>query len=153
MYFSIFDTYNTSKEERRRRHLTVVLLAIAVSWALWCVVSIPYYKDFSGFALLSEVGVDLAEHIVETTVLIELSLLFCAAVVRIFWKQEKSFIRMLLMVLIVALFNILCAYGVAVFYRTVYPENTTVFWRVFYTDSAMTSVLSTACLISTADEV
>ena len=148
MYFSIFDTYNTSKEERRHRHLTVVLLAIAVSWALWCVVSIPYYKDFSGLALLGEVGVDLAEHIVETTVLIELSLLFCAAVVRIFWKQEKSFIRMLMMVLIVALFNILCAYGVAAFYRAVYPENTTVFWRVFYTDSAMTSVLSTTCLIS-----
>lgn len=148
MYFSIFDTYNTSKEERRRRHLTVVLLAIVVSWALWCVVSIPYYKDFIGLALLGEVGVDLAEHIVETTVLIELSLLFCAAVVRIFWKQEKSFVRMLLMVLLVALCNILCAYGVAAFYRAVYPENTTVFWRVFYTDSAMTSVLSTACPIS-----
>ena len=148
MYFSIFDTYNTSKEERRRRHLTVVLLAIAVSWALWCVVSIPYYKSLNGLALLKELGVDLAEHIVETTVLIELSLLFCAAVARIFWKQEKTFVRMLLMVLIVALFNVLCAYGVAVFYRAVYPENTTLFWRVFYTDSAMTSVLSTACLIS-----
>ena len=148
MYFSIFDTYNTTKEERRHRHLTVVLLAIAVSWALWCVVSIPYYKDFSGLALLGEVGVDLAEHMIETTVLIELSLLFCAAVARIFWKQEKTFVRMLLMVLIVALFNVLCAYGVAAFYRAVYPENTTVFWRVFYTDSAMTSVLSTACLIS-----
>lgn len=126
----------------------VVLLAIAVSWLLWCVVSIPYYADFSGWALIGEMGVDFAEHLVETTVLIELSLLFCTAVVRVFWKQKKTFGRMLVMVLLVALFNILCAYGVAAFYRAVYPGNTTVFWRVFYTDSAMTSVLSTTCLIS-----
>ncbi len=56
--------------------------------------------------------------------------------------------RHLLVLLILAVFNILCAYGVAAFYRWVYPENPTVFWRVFYSDSAMTSVLSTACLIS-----
>ena len=148
MYFSLFDTYKTGPEERRRRHLIILVLAVAVSWLLWCIVSISYYRNFSGWALLKEVGIDFAEHLVEAIVLIELSLRFCSLVARLFWKHQKSFGRMLEMVLIVAVFNILCAFGVAAFYRWVYPENTTVFWRVFYTDSAMTSVLSTACLIS-----
>lgn len=148
MYFSIFDTYKTRPEERRRRHFLVLALAIAASWVLWCLVSIKYYSGFDGTSLLKELGTDLAEHIVETTVLIELSLQFCWLVTRMFWRSEKTFWRMLMMVLIVAAFNILCSWAVAAFYEKVFPDNPTVFWRVFYTDSAMTSVLSTTCLIS-----
>lgn len=148
MAFSILDSFQASPKERRRRHLLVLLAAIAISWTLWCIVSIPYYRDFSGVAFWKEIGIDFAEHIVEATLLIELSLLFCLVLVRFFWNRIRSFWQMIAMLLILAVFNILCAYGVAAFYRWVYPENATVFWRVFYSDSAMTSVLSTACLIS-----
>ena len=148
MYYSVFDISKVSRKERWRRHLVVVALSVSVSWLLWYLVSISYYRQFSGLALLIEMGKDLARHLVETTILIELSLLFCAIVSQLFWKQQKTFVRMLVMVLLVAMFNIICAYGVAVFYRTIYPDNNTLFWRVFYTDSAMNSVLSTACMIS-----
>ena len=148
MAFSILDSFQASPKERRRRHLLVLLAAIAISWTLWCIVSIPYYRDLSGAAFWKEIGIDFAEHIVEATLLIELSLLLCLVLVRFFWNRIRSFWQLIAMLLILAVFNILCAYGVAAFYRWVYPDNTTLFWRVFYSDSAMTSVLSTACLIS-----
>ena len=119
MAFSILNSFQASPKERRRRHLLVLLAAIAISWTLWCIVSIPYYRDLSGAAFWREIGIDFAEHIVEATLLIELSLLFCLVLVRFFWNRIRSFWQLIAMLLILAVFNILCAYGVAAFYRWV----------------------------------
>ena len=60
MAFSILDSFQASPKERRRRHLLVLLAAIAISWTLWGIVSIPYYRDFSGVAFWKEIGIDFA---------------------------------------------------------------------------------------------
>ena len=147
-YYSIFDGTAFPAGERRRRRLAVLFLCVGISWVLWCVVSVPYYRTLPVSALWREIPWNLFEHLVETILLAGASLYLNRLVLRAFWRRSKSFYSLMLLVVLVFSVCILLSLGVALFYQAVYPAKEDIFWRAFYTDSAMTSVLSAAVMIS-----
>ncbi len=147
-HFSIFDTKSTSKEEIKRRHLLLLVNAVILSWMVWCILNLPYYRQLHGEPLFREIIVDMVEHMIEIVVLVELSLVYSKIIIRVFWNQRWTFARPFIQVIVLTLLNVLSSLVIGVVYQAVYPDNDGLFLRVFATDFTVVTVLSTTYFIS-----
>lgn len=146
-YFSIFDTNSTPKEEIKRRHVLLLVSAVILSWIVWGSVNMYNYRTMHGSQLIREVLVDMIETLVEIVVLAELSLIYCKLVIRVFWNHAHSIYRLFAQVIILTILNVLSTLLFCVLYQVVYP-NENLFFRVFISDFAVISVLSTTYFVS-----
>ena len=144
----LFDTYQTARREQRLRHGMLLLIAILFSWVLWTLVNWPVYRSLSGLALWLEIGRELLEHVVEITLLLEISLLYSRLVVAAFWDAKKTIGNRILQVMILVVLNGLASTGMAAAYQAIFPEKEGLFFRILFTDYVDLSVLTTAYLVS-----
>lgn len=147
-YFSIFDTSSTPRKEIKRRHLILLVNAVALSWIVWCVLNMPYYRQLHGYSLLREILVDITEHLIEIVLLVELSLVYSRIIIRIFWNQKRTIARLFAQVIVLTLLNVLSSLVSGVVYHVIYPDIPGLFLRVFITDFTVVTVLSTTYFVS-----
>ena len=147
-YFSIFDTDANSQKEIRRRHILLIVNAIVLSWLVWCIVNAQHYRQIHGMRLLRDILTDLLEHLIEIVVLVELSIVYSKLIIRIHWKRERTIVRLFAQVIILTVMNVMTAIAIGVIYQVIYPEDPTILLRVFITDFAVVSTLSTTYFVS-----
>ena len=73
----------TSKREMHLSHGALLCLSIAFSWVLWCIVDLPVFIKMNGWPLIWEILKNFGEQIIETTILLELSLVYIRFIVEI----------------------------------------------------------------------
>ena len=59
-YFSIFDTSSTPVKDRKKRYLFLLINAIVLSWAVWCIVNFRNYAALPNTLKLSSMVLSLA---------------------------------------------------------------------------------------------
>lgn len=134
------------KSEMHLPHRTVLMLAIVFSWVLWVIVDFPFYAQLRGWPLAKELIIDFTEQLVETTVLLELSLLYIKGIVRLFWNSNKNLENLIAQVMILAIFNGLSSVLMASLYDSIFPGQG-LFPKIAFTDYVNLSVLTTAYLV------
>lgn len=122
MKVNLFESYNTSKEEQRRRHLLTLGISIIISMALWYLVSIRVYADLTPAERMKEFLEDLWQTVLETTVLFELAVLYSKAIIKVMWRSEHTFWRLVLQCLILFVLNISSAGLMGWLYSMFYPD-------------------------------
>ena len=147
-YFSIFDTINTTAEERRRRHVFLLVNAVVLSWIIWCIVNWRNYAALNGSLLFREILVDFLENLVEVVALVELSIIYSKIIIRVFWNQNKTITRLFLQVFILSLLNALSSLAIGELYHVIYPEEQGILLRIFISDFFVVSVLTTTYFVS-----
>ncbi len=128
-------------------HWAMLGIAISFSWILWSIVNIPVFRQLSGWGLLLEILKEFAEQIIETTILLELSLLYIKIIVKFFWTREHSIKNLLAQVMILAAFNGVISAASASIYQLIYPLKDGLFAKIVFTDYLNLSVLTTAWLV------
>ena len=83
-------SYDSSKWEMHLSHGALLCLSIVFSWVLWCIVDLPVFNKMNGWPLFWEILKNFGEQIIETTILLELSLVYIRFIVKIFWNKEKN---------------------------------------------------------------
>ena len=83
-------SYDSSKWEMHLSHGALLCLSIVFSWVLWCIVDLPVFNKMNGWPLFWEILKNFGEQIIETTILLELSLVYIRFIVKIFWNKEKE---------------------------------------------------------------
>ena len=136
-----------SKSEDHLSHRTLLTLAIVFSWVLWVVVDFSTYSQLRGWSLAKELISDFAEQLVETTVLLELSLLYIRGIVRLFWKSKRTLMNLIGQVMILAILNGISSVLMANLYEFLFPNQEGLFSKIVFTDYLNLSVLTTAYLI------
>ncbi len=129
------------------RHWMLLLLSILFSWVVWCVVNYPVFRQLRGWALVRELLIDFGEQIVETIILLELSLLYIRVIVYLFWNKKRTLSNIIIQVIILAFLNGISSIGCAMVYYHFYPAHEEIFAKVAYTDYLSLSVLTTAYLV------
>ena len=147
-YFSIFDTINTTAEERRRRHVLLLVNAVVLSWIIWCIVNWRNYAALNGSLLFREILVDFLENLVEVVALVELSIIYSKIIIRVFWNQKRTITRLFLQVFILSLLNALSSLAIGELYHMIYPEEQGILLRIFISDFFVVSVLTTTYFVS-----
>ena len=147
-YFSIFDTINTTAEERRRRHVFLLVNAVVLSWIIWCIVNWRNYAALNGSLLFREILVDFLENLVEVIALVELSIIYSKIIIRVFWNQKRTITRLFLQVFILSLLNALSSLAIGELYHMIYPEEQGILLRIFISDFFVVSVLTTTYFVS-----
>ncbi len=125
----------------------LLCVSIVFSWFLWCIVNFSEYRQFSGWPMVLEVIKDLAEQIVETTILLELSLLYIKGIVKIFWGKEKNIKNLILQVMLLAILNGISSVVSGWVYSWIFPKEEGLFAKIAYTDYLNLSILTTAYLV------
>lgn len=128
-------------------HWTMLGIAIAFSWVLWSIVNFDVFRQISGWPLVLEILKEFGEQVVETTVLLELSLLYIRMIVKAFWNKEHSIRNILLQVMLLAVLNGISSVIVAYAYHSIYPGKADIFAKIVFTDYLDLSVLTTAWLV------
>ena len=128
-------------------HWAMLGIAIAFSWILWSIVNIPVFRQLSGWRLILEILKEFAEQIIETTILLELSLLYIRLIVKQFWTRKHSVGNLLTQVMILAVFNGIISVISATIYQFIYPQKEWLFAKIAFTDYLNLSVLTTAWLV------
>lgn len=78
------------KQEIHISHFTLWGIAVVFSWILWVIIDFPMYKEMEGKELFLEILQDFAQQMIETTVLLELSLLYIKLIVKALWSWKKN---------------------------------------------------------------
>lgn len=138
---------NKSRGGIHLNHWAMLGIAISFSWILWSIVNIPVFRQLSGWGLLLEILKEFAEQIIETTILLELSLLYIKIIVKFFWAREHSIKNLLAQVMILAAFNGVISAASASIYQLIYPLKDGLFAKIVFTDYLNLSVLTTAWLV------
>lgn len=147
-YFSIFDTSSTPVKDRKRRYFFLLVNAIVLSWVVWCIVSFRNYAALPQDEVLKEVLVDMLENVIEVTVLVSLSILYCKIIFRIFWGNERTLSKLFSQVIILTLLNALTSLAIGWLYRVIYPTDEGIMLRIFISDFTVVSILSTTFFVS-----
>ena len=63
------------EKEMHMSHIALLVIAIVFSWVLWTIVNLEVYAQLNGKALVFEILEDFAEQVIETSILLEFSLL------------------------------------------------------------------------------
>lgn len=138
------------KQTEREMHLghwTMLGIAIAFSWVLWSIVNFDVFRQISGWPLVLEILKEFGEQVVETTLLLKLSLLYIRMIVKAFWNKEHSIRNILLQVMLLAVLNGISSVLVAYAYHCIYPGKADIFSKIVFTDYLDLSVLTTAWLV------
>lgn len=136
-----------SGNELHLNHWAILGIAIAFSWVLWSIVNIPVFRQMSGWNLLLEVMKEFSEQIIETTILLELSLLYIKLIVKFFWNKKHNLKNLIAQVMVLAVFNGLLSVASATIYHFIYPLKEDLFAKIAFTDYLNLSVLTTAWLV------
>jgi len=128
-------------------HRMMLAIAIAFSWVLWSIVNFDVFRQMSGWPLVLEILKEFGEQVVETTVLLELSLLYIRMIVKAFWNKAHSIRNILLQVMLLAVLNGISSILVGVIYYQIYPSKQYLFAKIVFTDYLDLSVLTTAWLV------
>ena len=99
-------------------HIALLVIAIVFSWVLWTIVNLEVYAQLNGKALVFEILEDFAEQVIETTILLELSLLYIRGIVKAFWNSPHNMKSVLIQVMTLAVLNGLSALPTATYSRT-----------------------------------
>ena len=140
-------SYDSSKWEMHLSHGALLCLSIAFSWVLWCIVDLPVFNKMNGWPLFWEILKNFGEQIIETTILLELSLVYIRFIVKIFWNKEKNLKNLIFQVMLLALLNGISAFVCGLAYHYIYPAKEGLFARIAFTDYLNLSVLTTAYLV------
>ena len=141
------DRYKSVKNEMRLRHIVMLVLAIVFSWVLWTIVNHDVYTHLSGKALIVEILKDFGEQVLETTILLELSLLYIRGIVKVFWDSPHNMKSVLIQVMTLAVLNGISSNIMGLAYSYIFPEQEHLFTKIAYTDYINLSVLTTAYLV------
>ena len=125
----------------------MLIIAIVFSWVLWIIVDLPSYAQWRGWTLVKEIALDFAEQVVETTLLLELSLLYVKGIVRLFWQADKNLKNLIAQVMILAVANGISSVLMASLYQSLFPDHEGLFSKIVFTDYLNLSVLTTAYLV------
>ncbi len=136
------------EKEMHMRHIALLVIAIVFSWVLWTIVNLEVYAQLNGKALVFEILEDFAEQVIETTILLELSLLYIRVIVKAFWISPHNMKSVLIQVMTLAVLNGLSSFGMGLAYRHIFPDEEHLFARIVYTDCINLSVLTTAYLVA-----
>ncbi len=136
------------RNEMHMRHIALLVIAIVFSWVLWTIVNLEVYAQLSGKALVFEILEDFAEQVIETTILLELSLLYIRGIVKSFWNSPHNMKSVLIQVMTLAVLNGLSSVGMGLAYRHIFQDEEHLFARIVYTDYINLSVLTTAYLVA-----
>lgn len=147
-YFSIFDTSSTPIKDRKKRYIFLLINAIVLSWAVWCIVNFRNYAALPKDEVLKEVLVDMLETVIEVTVLVSLSILYCKIIFRIFWGNERTLNKLFSQVIILTLLNVLTSLAIGWLYSLIYPTDEGIMLRIFISDFTVVSILSTTYFVS-----
>lgn len=128
-------------------HSLTLCLAIVFSWILWCIANFSNYAQLGRDALARELLLDFAQHLVEITLLLELSLLYIKLIVKAFWNTKKTTVMLLVQVMVLTVLNGISSIGVGYLYLWLVPGSEAVFDKIVFTDFVDLSVLSTAYLV------
>ena len=143
----IFDTNSTPKKEIKRRHLLLLVSAVVLGWIIWWIVNAHNYHAMHGNQLIRAILVDMIETMVEIVMLVELSLIYCNLVIRVFWNQAHTINRLFAQVIVLTILNMASALGFCALYQVIYPKEN-LFFRVFISDFTVISILSTTYFVS-----
>ncbi len=148
LYFCSVNEKNSSNiGELNISHWQILSLAIVFSWIIWCVVNYQVFKLLSGWPLVCELLKEFAEQILETTILLELSILYIKGIVQLFWERKKTIGNLLVQVILLAVFNGFSSIIFGQLYSLIYPEKEHLFAKIAYTDYLNLSVLTTAYMV------
>ena len=140
MLFDCFETRSPSKRDVIQQHLVALGISVLVNWIIWLAMGIGYYSCLESGLLARAIAVDLVEVAIETAVVIELAIMLCKAVSRIYSRRQPRFRIILEQVLIsYALISIVCV-CIGLMYKELEPEYPDVFWRTFISDSLVVSM-------------
>ncbi len=135
------------KKGMQINHLALIGIAIVFSWTLWSVFNLPVYLQLSGGDLICEVLADFGQQIIETTVLLEISLLYIKIITRALWHLKTNLKNIILQVIILAALNGISSIASGTLYTIMYPDEEFIFAKIAITDYIDLSILSTACLV------
>lgn len=147
MKTNLFDGYKSVRNEMRIHHIALLLLAISFSWILWVIVNLEVYTQLSGKTLIVEILKDFGEQVLETTILLELSLLYIRGIVKVFWDSPHNIKSVLIQVMTLAVLNGISSLLFGLAYHCIFPDQEHLFAKIAYTDYINLSVLTTAYLV------
>ena len=123
-------------------------LSIAFSWVLWCIIDFYELRQLSGGTLVLELLKEFGEQVIETSVLLCLSLFYIKLIVKAFWNKEKNIRNLIIQVIMLAVLNGISSLLSATVYSLIYPLKKELFAKIAYTDYLNLSVLTTAYLVN-----
>lgn len=129
------------------RHSVLVLIAIIFSWILWTFVNFDVYNQLSGNTLMVEVMKDFGEQIVETTLLLEMSLLYIRKIVKAFWKAPHTMKSIACQVIVLAVINGISSVLMGIVYSLLFPNYQHLLVKIAFSDYINLSVLTTTYLV------
>lgn len=135
------------KSDMHMRHGVLLATAIVFSWILWTFVNLDVYNQLSGKALVVEILKDFGEHVVEITLLLELSLLYIHGIVKMFWNSPHTLKSVLIQVMVLAVLNGISSVLTGVAYSRLFPHEDHLLVKIAFTDYINLSVLTTAYLV------
>lgn len=135
------------KQEIHISHFALWGIAVVFSWILWVIIYFPMYKEMEGKELFLEILQDFAQQMIETTVLLELSLLYIKLIVKALWSWKKNMKNLLFHVMLLAILNGFSSAGMGVLYHQLYPDEAGLFAKIAFSDYLNLSVLTTAYLV------
>ena len=144
---NIFTSDGSSPRVARRRHLLTLLTAVLVNELLWFLLY-PDFSDFSQGGSFADWLMGMLPTLLDTLVLMELSLLFSRLIIRLFWNRKYSFVALLLQNLLLLLSVIALSFLIAWVYSRIFPEAWTLSWDVFTCDSLVAYFLTSVFFIS-----
>lgn len=148
METNIFLASDSDRKAARWRHALTLLAAIVVSYLAWGLMGNTTDQEYD--LTFREILFDFATSAVETVILMEISILVCKLVIRIFQDTRYSMFSLLVQNLILLTSDLLSAGAIAYVYRHLFKEDPWLSWDIFLCDSLVaffiTSVLFTSFL-------
>lgn len=147
-YYEFLNTYNTTPEEARRRHLLLFVAAFIFCSAIWVFVNIGYYAGLDPGQRAKTIATDLIGSTAEVAILVFLSLVYSKQIVLFFMKEEKTMKRLFWQVVILTVMNTLSTVVMALLYQYIYPDRESIFWKVMFTDGIVVTTISSTFFVS-----
>jgi hypothetical protein len=142
---NIFTSDGSSPRVARRRHLLTLLTAVLLNELLWLILHPGFYLHGGSFA---DWLMGMLPTLLDTLVLMELSLLFSRLIIRLFWNRKYSFASVLLQNLLLLFSVIALSVLIAGVYAKLFPEAWSLSWDVFTCDSLVAYFLTSVFFIS-----
>lgn len=136
-----------TRQEIHMSHFSLWVIAVVFSWILWALIYFPVYREMGGRDLFLELVKAFSQQIIETTVLLELSLLYIKLIVKALWRWKKNMKNLLFHVMLLAVLNGISSTGMGMLYRLLYPDEAGLFAKIVFSDYLNLSVLTTAYLV------
>jgi len=144
---NIFTSDNSSPRVARRRHLLTLLTAVLLNELLWLILH-PDFSDFLQGGSIVDWLLGMLPTLLDTLVLMEMSLLLSRLIIRLFWRRKYSFASLLLQNLLLLFSVILLSVLIAAVYAKLFPEAWSLSWDVFTCDSLVAYFLTSVFFIS-----